>query len=219
MVITRERLVDANKAVQLLPNYYRGYFRRAMVYRCLNEYEKGLADCDQAEKLAPLSPQPIRAHGKILQAQGKLPEAIAEFSRAIELSPKWATLYFERADTHKRAGDHQSAIDDYTVTISLMPDEIPRNSVEIIKRRAESYRALENSRKRPLTIPRPLSSFRIMLGRDLIAGTASSNSDATIRALDDFERAIELAPTRPFIGSRQRWPISSWDSLKKRFAI
>ncbi|MCC7339290.1 MAG: tetratricopeptide repeat protein, partial [Pirellulaceae bacterium] len=135
-------LADANKAVQLLPNYYRGYFRRAMVYRGLKEYEKGLADCDQAEKLAPLSPQPMRARGMILQAQGKLPEAIAEFSRAIELSPWWATLYLERADTHKLAGDHQSAIDDYTVTISLMPDEIPRNSVEIIKRRAESYRAL-----------------------------------------------------------------------------
>ena len=155
----------------------------------------------------------------ILRAQEKLPEAIAEFSRAIELLPNWATLYHERADTHKLAGDHQSAIEDYTVAISLLPDEIPRNSVGIINRRAESYLALGKFEDAAVDYTKALELAPDHVWPRFNRGNCQFQLGRYDQALYDFERAIELAPARPIIGSGQRWPISSWDSWKKRFAI
>ncbi|MEI6382001.1 MAG: tetratricopeptide repeat protein, partial [Cyanobacteriota bacterium ELA615] len=47
------------------------------------------------------------------------PQALADYSKAIELDPKFALAYFERARTHYMLGQYQQAIADLKTAAEL----------------------------------------------------------------------------------------------------
>jgi TonB family protein len=53
----------------------------------------------------------IRANAHIVKAEYEL--AVADFDKAIELSPKESMAYFNRGDSYEKMGNIQKAIDDY----------------------------------------------------------------------------------------------------------
>jgi tetratricopeptide (TPR) repeat protein len=72
----------------------------------------------------------------VLRTIGELPKALAEFNRAVELSPDADNL-FQRAATYQLLDQHRLAIADLDRVISFKPD-----SPEGYYARARSERAL-----------------------------------------------------------------------------
>ena len=54
---------------------------------------------------------------------GDLEQAIADFSRAIELEPENATAYRGRGVAYNESGDPDQALADFERAIELQPDE------------------------------------------------------------------------------------------------
>ena len=63
--------------------------------------------------------------------------AVSAFTRAIEISPKYAEAYVKRGLAHYRLGEYLKAIDDYTQTLSLN-----RYTADAYYSRGDAHRAL-----------------------------------------------------------------------------
>jgi tetratricopeptide (TPR) repeat protein len=108
-----------NQVLQLDPNLHRGYLRRAMVYLAKHEPDRAIADCNYIiEKL----PRPKLDWGPVFGA--------------------YVDAFANRGNAHRRKGDLQKAIADYTEAIRLEPKLAP-----VYQERAEVYRALGETNK------------------------------------------------------------------------
>src|SRR5262249_50613271 len=61
--------------------------------------------------------------GMIHASGNNLDEAITEFSKAIELNPKYAEAYYERGVAQVRKSQHDRAIADFTEVVRLEPNK------------------------------------------------------------------------------------------------
>src|SRR5690606_14690684 len=59
--------------------------------------------------------------------KGMYEEAIAEFTKAIEINPKYALAYINRGAAYSRKGQHDQAIVDYTRAIEINPELVGAN--------------------------------------------------------------------------------------------
>jgi tetratricopeptide (TPR) repeat protein len=96
--------------------------RRALVYCSSGDPERALADAEQAIKLDPGYAEGYNARGCAYQHQGKYDDAIAAFTRAIELEPSGA-YYCNRGNADSLKGERDAAITDWTEAIRLDPDD------------------------------------------------------------------------------------------------
>jgi len=53
--------------------------------------------------------------------KGKLDQAIADYTKALELNPKFDWAYYNRGNAYEKKGRHARAIADYTKVIELNP--------------------------------------------------------------------------------------------------
>jgi tetratricopeptide (TPR) repeat protein len=69
----------------------------------------------------PDDPRTLATRGDDHAASGDLDEAIADYTQAIALDPRYAYAYSRRASAWVRKLEHGKAIDDYSVAIALEP--------------------------------------------------------------------------------------------------
>jgi tetratricopeptide (TPR) repeat protein len=132
-------LTEANKAVQLAPNYPASLFARAGAYHFLNRQELALDDLTsaididlQAVKPPPGWANSVRTPSQLAQeydcratvyeAIGDRERAIADYQEAICLEPNKASSWINLADLYKRQGDLQQAMSCYSRAIHEEPD-------------------------------------------------------------------------------------------------
>src|SRR5262249_17923802 len=110
--------------------------RLAGVYEKATRLPEALAECDRArgrlEKLREEFPHDeLRLSeladawslvGTVLRSCQKIPEAIATFSRAVEIEPDKSSVWWDRAYTRALANEHESAIRDYDKYVEMEPD-------------------------------------------------------------------------------------------------
>ena len=58
-----------------------------------------------------------------LQGQSEIDNAIADYTKAIELNPNHADPYYNRGVAYRVKGDHDRAIADYTKAVALNPND------------------------------------------------------------------------------------------------
>lgn len=75
--------------------------------------------------------------GTLSLREWKIPHAIAAFTRAIEIEPKYAEAYVKRGLAYYRLGQYKAAIADYTQTLDLK-----RYHADAYASRGDAYRAL-----------------------------------------------------------------------------
>lgn len=63
----------------------------------------------------------VHNRGKVYAALGRLDDALADFSRVIEMDPNYPDYYFDRADIRRKLGDPVGALADYNTAITLTP--------------------------------------------------------------------------------------------------
>jgi tetratricopeptide (TPR) repeat protein/V8-like Glu-specific endopeptidase len=112
-----------SKAIQLNSRYQYAYFRRAIVYAQVQEFQKSLSDYNQSILLDPKNSLAYNNRGflktdKLNDTQG----ALSDYNQSILLDPKNSLAYNNRANLKKdKLNDVQGALSDYNQSIFLDP--------------------------------------------------------------------------------------------------
>ena len=114
---------DANKAIQLAPNYAFVFRGRANVYNDMGKYDQAVMDYNEAIRISPDDGGLFIDRGKIFRTQSKFDNAISDFSHALDLDKKWTGAYRERGLTYKLLGRSDQAISDLTDYDRLEPGD------------------------------------------------------------------------------------------------
>ena len=116
-------------------------------------------------------------------------DAIASFTKAIELKPDYAEAYSNRGIAYFEKGEHDRAIEDYNKAIERNPDyaEAYTNRGNAYYRKGEYDRAIEDHNR---TIERKPNLAEAYNNRGSVYGSKGEYA----RAVEDFNKAIELKP-------------------------
>ena len=118
----------------------------------------------------------------------KIPQAIAAFTQAIEIEPRYAEAYAKRGLAHYRVGHYKTAIADYTRTL-----ELKRYQADAYASRGDAYRGLDDTQRAIADYTASLKkrwSARVMRKR---AQTHFEHGD-TQNALADYATVIKRQP-------------------------
>ncbi|HOW17928.1 MAG TPA: tetratricopeptide repeat protein, partial [Phycisphaerae bacterium] len=143
-------------------------------------------------RLAPGSGRLHSDCGMVLDARGDYQQAIAYYSRAIELEPRFAEAYCNRAATYRRIGNYDLAIRDATRAIELNPDY-----AEAYNNRANAYGMLRQYDAAIRDYTKALQIRPDLAQAYSNRGLAYAAIGDIERAMRDYDRAIELRPDYP----------------------
>lgn len=197
---------DSTRAITLDPTLPTAFFNRGVAFGRKRNWERAAADDRQALTLAPTLGNGT-AHnnlGSALMAQGKYDEAIEQFSRAIELNPRAAQVYFNRAND--RAGHLDAAISDLNALLKISEHFIKAHyyrAVLLMKkgRDREALADLDTAIRLFPDDPAPLAQRGLL--RERMGDLAAAQMD--------FKRFTELTGKNPrtFAGAEQFDPAQS----------
>lgn len=118
-------IADSNKAIELTRNLASPYLTRAISYWKLGNYAQAVVDSNKAIMLEPDSPRQASAYnirGIAFLSDSKYEKAVADFSRAVELDPRYVEAYYNRGITYKAQGIKDRALADLNRFIGLTSD-------------------------------------------------------------------------------------------------
>ena len=95
------------------------YSNRANQRERMGDYEKAIADHNEAIRIDPAYAAGFMHRGNAYARHGDFDRALADHSEAIRLAPKDADSYYNRGYTFSHKGDHERAVADYTAGIEL----------------------------------------------------------------------------------------------------
>jgi tetratricopeptide (TPR) repeat protein len=180
------------------------YALRSWCFLQKGEFDKGIADADEAVGLQPEHAGYFRLRGKLYAAKRDYDKAISNFDYAIELEPKDAETYLDRGFIHTFRKDYDKALADYTECIRLQP-KAPggyfwRGSMFAL--RGQSKKALADFDK-ALAIDPKLVPARIDRG-----GTYLKLKDYR-KAKDDFQAAVKIEPENSNANNNLAWVLAT----------
>ena len=95
------------------------YNIRGMIWQDRGDYDRALADFNQAIRLDAQYVSPYENRGVMRLERGDIDRAIADFGRMIQLAPDSASAYYHRSNAFYAKGDFGRAIADYERAIEL----------------------------------------------------------------------------------------------------
>jgi len=112
----------ADRALALAPSLLPAWTLRAQCQRAAGRLEEALASYRKANQIQSAA-QTWREIGLILLETNKANEALASFTRAIELAPAIAALRVTRGDAYQSLGRTLEAVADYKAALALAPTD------------------------------------------------------------------------------------------------
>lgn len=182
-------MADAEEAVRLAPDYFRGYQTRARLFGTKLKYNRAIADINHAIQLQPDFACLYMNRGNLLANMGDKARAIADYNKAIKLDSRGAYTYLNRGACYQEMGRTKEALADYHQAIILAPslDNSYYNRALIYLKSKDYARATADlDRYIQLT---PTGGLSYMLrAQALIAQRDYQRAEA------DLRKAKELAP-------------------------
>jgi len=117
---------------------------RGVEYGRKGDFDRAIADFDQALKLDPKDGGAYSNRGLARSCKGDFDGAIADFDQAIELDPKLTAAYYNRGLAWRAKGDLDRAVADYGQAITLDPKYANAyyNRAVALERKGDLQRAL-----------------------------------------------------------------------------
>ena len=131
--------------------------------------------------------------GRAHDAASEADRAMREYSRAIELDPKYAFAYINRGNIYSNKNDYDLAITDYTRAIELDPKSVSayNNRGNAYYRKNDHDRAITDYNKAIELSPKYAVAYDNR-------GDAYRGKNDHDRAIADYNKAIELDPKYAF---------------------
>ena len=109
----QQSIKDISDAIALDPNNKNAYANRSIAYLNTGQYEKALADYQSYLKYEPSNANFWYESGMVQRVMKRNEDAVASLDRAIQLNPKLAIAYLERARAKAQGGNKAAAQQDY----------------------------------------------------------------------------------------------------------
>ena len=123
--------------------------------------------------------------------RGQYSEAIASFTKAIELKPDYAEAYYLRGLAYRRQGEHEHAISNFTKAIELKPDYAEAYYLRgLAYRRQDEYEHAIEDFTKAIELKPDHADAHYDRGICFVYGI----QDEYEHAIEDFTKAIELKP-------------------------
>ncbi len=182
-----------DEAIRLKSDFWEAYNNRGLAQQAKGEYDRAIADFDQALKLNPVSAQTseiLDNRGLAYRAIGAYDEAIADFSEAIEqdsfaLHPAY---YDHRGVTYWYAEDYDKAIADFNAGIRAVVGHRLGLSLDPAPDEADTLDQRLDEQIADFTFKEELPLLYAHRG---LAYLSIENAD---KALADLDRSIKLRP-------------------------
>jgi tetratricopeptide (TPR) repeat protein len=135
-------LAACTQAIQENPQDGTAYNLRGLRHYARGDLDSALADYTKRVELEPKNPDAYDRRGLLYQAKAMretsaaqptlaatmaaakhLERALADHDRAIELDPKYASAYMNRAEVYRKNGDRDRALADFGKAIELAPND------------------------------------------------------------------------------------------------
>ena len=141
--------------------------------------------CDEDVLIAGI----INSRGITYADLGEHQKAISEFTKAMEIDPKYAHVHYNRGKVYHESKEYQKAISDYTKAIELDPEY-----VEAYYNRGNTYTYLSEYKKAIYDYTRAIE----IDPKDAVAYSSRGITYADLgeyqKAISDYTKAIELNP-------------------------
>lgn len=114
---------EYNRAIQLDPDYARGYQRVSVSYHAKGEYQQAIQNLDRAIEIEPDNSRYYFNRGLAYFMLEEYSNALEDYNSAIRLNPQDVNSYYNRSSVLLRLGLYEAAIQDYNVILSLNPKD------------------------------------------------------------------------------------------------
>jgi tetratricopeptide (TPR) repeat protein len=94
---------------------------RGVAYVTLLDYDRALADFDEAIRIDATFARAFANRGAVYGAKQDFDKAVEDFTRVLALEPRSAHAFADRAGMYRLSGQHDAAIRDYGEAIRLNP--------------------------------------------------------------------------------------------------
>ena len=233
-------LFDLNKTLSLNSNLVAAYYNRGMAKMKMNNLKDAEIDFKEGIKFA--SSNSYYGLGLLRSIQNQYSEAIFYFNKAIELSPDFTSVYFNRGKVKASLNDKKGAIEDMNMVISMdtvneeayyiraiMKDKDIKDltkAININSRYKEAYEARGRAYiEYPDYIPFAIDDFStlIQLTKDSISSYYYERSSLywvlgdTLKAIEDINKALTIDTVSYYFYSRGFY--YSHEASKKYWAL
>ncbi|HXB40914.1 MAG TPA: tetratricopeptide repeat protein [Bacteroidia bacterium] len=114
---------DAAEAVNLKPEYARSYYVRAMAYaRIMHDFDKAVADLDNALSLKPDEPDFLFLKASCYREKKQPKESLKIINQILEADSKSKEALKERGSIYLELHDYETAIKDFTKVLEYEPN-------------------------------------------------------------------------------------------------
>jgi len=162
---------------------------RGIAYDELKEFDKAIADYDQAIALKPDFSWAYHNRGIAHRRRGDIEKAIADHTEALRLDPDFAEAFNSRGNAYAKQGQYDLAIADFVSALKLKPDY-----PEALSNRAAAYRARGDDdlaiTEYDKILRRQPNDADALTNR----GVVKFNKGIFREAEADFKQAIDIAP-------------------------
>jgi tetratricopeptide (TPR) repeat protein len=111
------------QAISMAPSFAIDFLARGAAFRALGQFDKALADYDEALKRNPDFPEVQMNKGVVYWHKGDYSSAIPLFTAAIKADPNFVEALANRGAAYRKKGDMNAAIADYSKAIQINPND------------------------------------------------------------------------------------------------
>jgi tetratricopeptide (TPR) repeat protein len=196
----QEAIGDFDRSLKLNSNSAIGFGDRALAHAWLGQAKEALADADAGEALDQREPTLYRARGVVAEHRGDWPDAIANFTRSIDLQPD-TFGYRHRADAYAATKDFPRALRDLDSALKLDPNDpwphVTKARVYWLQKEPDKARAEIDAVKSAAARDDQLRANRLSLLLQLGDRTAArSEADAEVKAHPTAANFLQRITTR-----------------------
>lgn len=188
---------DLNTAIQINSNNGLAYWNKGLTYEAMTWRNDAVACYTQAMKYYQDDTQNLAILYNNIGVNSSGQDALTNFSKAIELNPKYYMAYWNRANAYKLQGQYPQAVDDYSATISMTKFEPTK--IKVLKSRAETktlmgdYAGAVNDYTQSIDIKPSASSYYY---RGKIQSVYMNKS---AEARPDFEKTLSMIDNKSLL--------------------
>lgn len=118
-----EALVSFDKAINLNPNYEKGWYGRGTALGFLEKFEEALAPLDKAVTINPDFAKAWNNRGLVLDNLKQYEEALASYDKAIAINPDFPLTWINHGYVQGNLGQFNEALQDFDKAIAIDPED------------------------------------------------------------------------------------------------